>query len=210
MNSTKEKIVQSAIKLFNANGLVNVRLQHIADETGISVGNLAYHYCSKKALVETIDIQLEIEIGAILNNNLEFPYLIDFDNHLSNYYDLLKRFSFYFLDVLELERGYPKLHLKRKVYIDQLIGQINTWMVLNWEKGNIKPEVYAHQYANTSLTVWLIITFWLTQQKIRGIPDENEGVFKEIVWNQILPLFTNTALMEFEAIILPQLKYYYY
>lgn len=209
MNSTKEKIVQSAIKLFNANGLVNVRLQHIADETGISVGNLAYHYCSKKALVETIDIQLEIEIGAILNNNLEFPYLIDFDNHLSNYYDLLKRFSFYFLDVLELERGYPKLHLKRKVYIDQLIGQINTWMVLNWEKGNIKPEVYAHQYANTSLTVWMIITFWLTQQKIRGIPDENEGVFKEVVWNQILPLFTNTALMEFEAIILPQLKYYY-
>lgn len=209
MNSTKEKIVQSAIKLFNANGLVNVRLQHIADETGISVGNLAYHYCSKKALVETIDIQLEIEIGAILNNNLEFPYLIDFDNHLSNYYDLLKRFSFYFLDVLELERGYPKLHLKRKVYINQLIGQINTWMVLNSEKGNIKPEIHAHQYANTSLTVWMIITFWLTQQKIRGIPDENEGVFKEVVWNQILPLFTNTALMEFEAIILPQLKYYY-
>lgn len=209
MNSTKEKIVQSAIKLFNANGLVNVRLQHIADETGISVGNLAYHYYSKKALVETIDIQLETEIGAILNNNLEFPYLIDFDNHLSNYYDLLKRFSFYFLDVLELERGYPKLHLKRKVYIDQLIGQINTWMVLNWEKGNIKPEIHAHQYANTSLTVWMIITFWLTQQKIRGIPDENEGVFKEVVWNQILPLFTKTALMEFEAIILPQLKYYY-
>jgi AcrR family transcriptional regulator len=209
MNSTKEKIVQSAIKLFNANGLVNVRLQHIADETGISVGNLAYHYCSKKALVETIDIQLEIEIGAILNNNLEFPYLIDFDNHLSNYYDLLKRFSFYFLDVLELERGYPKLHLKRKVYINQLIGQINTWMVLNSEKGNIKPEIHAHQYANTSLTVWMIITFWLTQQKIRGIPDENEGVFKEVVWNQILPLFTKTALMEFEAIILPQLKYYY-
>lgn len=209
MNSTKEKIVQSAIKLFNANGLVNVRLQHIADETGISVGNLAYHYYSKKALVETIDIQLETEIGAILNNNLEFPYLIDFDNHLSNYYDLLKRFSFYFLDVLELERGYPKLHLKRKVYIDQLIGQINTWMVLNWEKGNIKPEIHAHQFANTSLTVWMIITFWLTQQKIRGIPDENEGVFKEVVWNQILPLFTKTALMEFEAIILPQLKYYY-
>lgn len=52
----------------------------------------------------------------------------------------------------------------------------------------------------------MIITFWLTQQKVRGIKNGNEGAFKEAVWNQLLPIFTTIGLMEYEAIILPQLK----
>ncbi|MFC4723017.1 TetR/AcrR family transcriptional regulator [Geojedonia litorea] len=208
MKATKENIIKSAIKLFNTNGLVNVRLQHIADDAGISVGNLAYHYYSKKAIVAAIDNQLEDEIGAMLNATLDFPYLIDFDNHLSNYYDLLKRYSFYFLDVLELERAYPKLHIKRIDYINKLILQFHNWMVLNCKKGILQSETYTNQFANSALTIWMIITFWLTQQKVRGNIAENEGAFKEVVWNQLLPLFTETALMEYEAIILPQLKYY--
>ena len=42
--TTKQKIVHASIKLFNENGVANVRLQQIADEIGISVGNLAYHF----------------------------------------------------------------------------------------------------------------------------------------------------------------------
>jgi len=34
----------------------------------------------------------------------------------------------------------------------------------------------------------------------------NEGAFKEAIWNQFLPIFTSVGLMEYEAIILPQLK----
>jgi len=44
LNKTKKKIIVAALKLFNQNGLVNVRLQHIADEAFISIGNMAYHY----------------------------------------------------------------------------------------------------------------------------------------------------------------------
>lgn len=34
---TKRKILHASLQLFNENGIVNVRLQQIADETGISV-----------------------------------------------------------------------------------------------------------------------------------------------------------------------------
>jgi len=208
MANTKKNILQSAIFLFNTYGLVNVRLQQIADETGISVGNLAYHYYSKKAVVIAIDNQLEGEITPLLHLESDFPYLIDFDNHLSNYYNLIKQFSFYFLDVLELERAYPKLHEKRKVYIEQMISQIKKWLDINVEKGLFKSELQENHYYYTSSTIWLIITFWLTQKKVRGVDDDNEGLFKEAVWNQLLPLFTDSGFLEYEAIILPQLKYY--
>ncbi|MEO7308888.1 MAG: TetR family transcriptional regulator [Chitinophagaceae bacterium] len=38
---TKQKILNASLHLFNENGISNTRLQQIADETGISVGNLA-------------------------------------------------------------------------------------------------------------------------------------------------------------------------
>ncbi len=208
MNSTKSNILDSAIKLFNEFGMVNVRLQHIADEAGISVGNLAYHYYSKKAIVIALDEQLESKITPLISIDHNFPYLIDFDNHLSEYYFLLKNYSFYFLDFLEIERAYPTVHNKRKVYINKMIDQINKWMLLNISKGILKEELQENHYRNTAHTIWMIITFWLTQQQIVGEELDGEGSFKIMIWNQLLPLFTNTGWMECEAIILPQLKYY--
>lgn len=208
MNSTKPKISAAAIKLFNEQGLVNVRLQKIADESGISVGNLAYHYYSKKAIVVAIDEQLESEITPLLTIEHSFPYLIDFDNHLSGYYFLLKNYSFYFLDFIEIKRAYPSIHKKRKVYIAQMITQIKQWMLLNIEKGILKEELQENHYKNSAHTIWMIITFWLTQHQIVGEELDGEGNFKVMVWNQLLPLLTKTGWLEYEAIILPQLRYY--
>lgn len=208
MNSTKSKILASAIKLFNEYGLVNVRLQQIADESGISVGNLAYHFYSKKAIVIALDEQFESVITPLLSIDYNFPFLIDFDNHLSEYYFLLKNYSFYFLDFLEIERAYPAIHKKRKIYINQMIQQINKWLLLNISKGILKEELQENQYKNTAHTIWMIITFWLTQQQIVGEEIDGEGSFKIMIWNQLLPLLTKTGWLECELIILPQLKYY--
>ena len=51
--STKIKIIETSIKLFNQQGTQNVRLQQIADEAGISVGNLAYHFHDKKKILKS-------------------------------------------------------------------------------------------------------------------------------------------------------------
>lgn len=206
LKATKQKIFDAAIRLFNQNGLVNVRLQHIADEANMSVGNLAYHYYSKKALVLAVDEQLNKELNLLLSIDQNFPYLIDFDNHLTDYYFLLKKYSFYFLDVLEIERGFPKVNIKRRIYIEQMIHHFYRWIQLNTEKGIFKKELQENQYLHTAETIWIIITFWLTQQKVRGKPSSAEGAFKEVIWNQLVPIFRESGFMEYEAIILPQIK----
>lgn len=206
MKNTKERILESAIQLFNEHGLINVRLQHIADAAGISVGNLAYHFPDKTAIVRGIDARLGATITPMLYVDQRFPQLIDFDNQLSNYYHLVQQYAFYFLDLLELERAYPKLHSKRKTYIEQMLSQIEQWMFLNVEKGVLQPELEEGQYRQSAHTIWMIITFWLTQHQVRGEVMEGEGAFKLAVWNQLLPLFTEIGLMEYQALILPQLR----
>lgn len=208
MSSTKQKILDVAIKLFNEKGLVNVRLQKIADESGISVGNLAYHYYSKKAIIQAIDAELGNELELLLSVDQNFPSLIDFDNHLGRYFFVLNQYSFYFLDLLEMERAYPKMHAKRLTYLEKMIIQIKIWLQLNSEKGIIKPEQLERQYLHTAESIWMIITFWLTQRQVRGKTEIGEGHFKEFIWNQLVPLLTEAGWMEFEAVILPQLKFY--
>jgi len=201
MESTKEKILKSAIQLFNEKGLVNVRLQHIADAVGISVGNLAYHFYSKKAIIIAIDEELSELIAPIISENRSFPCLMDFDAQLARYYYLLMKYSFYFLDLLELKRGYPKLYQRRKNYRVQIIQQIENWFGYNVEKGRLKPEIRPCHYHIISHTIWMIITFWMTRPLDYGHPEESERVFKEVVWSQVLPYFTEVGKIEFDLMI---------
>lgn len=208
MKKTKTKIIQSSIELFNQKGLANVRLQQIADHCGISVGNLAYHFQNKVAIIKTIDEILQKEIEPVLSNKKSFPYLIDFDNQLSQYYFLINKYAFYFLDLLEMERIHPSIHSNRREYILKMIDQIHKWLLENVQKGVLKTEIHMEQYRHTAKAIWMIITFWMTQQQVKGALNQDEGAFKEVVWNQLVPIFEESGLMEYEAIILPQLKHY--
>jgi len=188
--------------------MVNVRLQDIADQCGISVGNLAYHFQNRLAILQEIDKTIQVEIKPVLSDKKRFPFLIDFDNQLSHYYFLLNKYAFYFLDVLELERSYPSIHISRKRYINIMNDQIHKWMMNKVHEGIFKSEIHAEQYRGTAKAIWMIITFWMTQQQIKGDKNQDEGAFKEVVWNQLVPIFTPSGLMEYEAIILPQLMQY--
>lgn len=208
MKKTKNKIFDAAIHLFNKDGLPNVKLQNIADFCDISVGNLAYHYRTKDLLLTTIDQHIQSELKSLTPGESSFPYLIDFDNQLSNYFHFINKFAFYFLDILQLERSYPALHEHRVDSIGQLIDQIHSWMIQNIEKGIFQSEILPGQYEKTAHLIWMNISFWMTQQKVLGKKDSEEGLFKEQIWSQLVPLFTANGMLEFEAIILPQLQHF--
>ncbi len=206
MMKTKEKILAAAVSLFNQYGLPNVGLQQIADECGISVGNLAYHFQYKKDLMATISDKIHAEISPVVDVDLRFPLLIDFDNQLSKYYALINTFAFFFLDAIELERAYPDIHQQRVKYINRMVEQVYQWIQANVEKGIFSPPVHAGQHAHTAHAIWMIISFWLTQKKILSWKGPDEEKFKIVVWSQLLSGFTDVGLMEYEALILPQLR----
>ncbi|MER3127531.1 TetR/AcrR family transcriptional regulator, partial [Bacillus pumilus] len=64
MQSTKENIISVSQQLFYEFGIANTRLQQIADAAEISIGNLAYHYKNKDAIVEAVYNNLFTELTA--------------------------------------------------------------------------------------------------------------------------------------------------
>ena len=60
MTTTKEKIIETSINLFNEKGCLNTSTRHIADELGISIGNLYYHFKNKEEiLIAEVDLDLQ-------------------------------------------------------------------------------------------------------------------------------------------------------
>lgn len=52
--STKEKILEAALRLFNEHGCGAVSTNHIAKECGISPGNLYFHYTNKSEIIRSL------------------------------------------------------------------------------------------------------------------------------------------------------------
>lgn len=205
--STKQKILKASIQLFNTNGMANVRLQQIANEIGISPGNLAYHFRNKEAIVEAINDDLYHEASEILSTYRIFPNLMDFDNQLTKYLSFVQKYPFYFLDLLEIERHYPEIRSKRQVHISKMISQIRKRFDFNNQRGLIVDEPRDGVYDSTANAIWILITFWVPQNIVRGVEVPIQtNQFKEMIWNQVYPYFTEKGIAEFEQLIRPLLE----
>ncbi len=205
--NTKQKILNTSIRLFNENGMANVRLQQIAKEIGISPGNLAYHFRNKEAIIEAVNDELYLQAAEILSTYRIFPNLIDFDNQLTKYFSFLKKYPFYFLDLLEIERHYPDIRSKRQLHISKMISQIRKRFDFNQNRGLIFEEPRPGVYNSVATAIWVLITFWVPQNLARGIDKSMDVIqFKEMVWNQVYPYFTEQGVAEFEQLIRPLLQ----
>lgn len=206
---TKQKILNASIRLFNENGMANVRLQQIANEIGISAGNLAYHFRNKEAIIEAINEDLYHEASDILSTYRIFPNLLDFDNQLSKYHVFIQKYPFYFLDLIEIEKHYPQIRTNRQLHIPKMISQIRKRFDFNLQRGIIMEEPRCGVYDSTANAIWVLITFWVPQNMIKGCNSTQQTKqFKEMVWNQVYPYLTEKGIEEFELLIRPILEQY--
>jgi AcrR family transcriptional regulator len=58
--NTREKIIETAIRLFNERGTKAVTTNHIAAAAGISPGNLYYHFRNKEEIIRAIFRQMDV------------------------------------------------------------------------------------------------------------------------------------------------------
>ena len=201
MSKTKNKILEAAIKTFNANGVANVRLQQIADEAEISVGNLAYHFKNKEAIVTyTYDFIFK-EFSEILSDYLLIDNFKGLDKTLGQYYGFFMEYKFFFTDMFEIERNYPDILEKWHRYINRMLLQIKSRIEFDVQRGVLVPQS-DEMNELLSNNIWMSMIVWLPQRILRGLPAEQK-LFKEAVWSQMTPYLTDRGEEEFVAYIYP-------
>lgn len=100
---TKDRIIATALRLFNEEGEPNVTTNHIADEMDISPGNLYYHFKSKDDIIWQIFLQYEHKIQSVLiTPEVESASMKDMWLYLNVIFDVVVEYRFLYRNLIQL------------------------------------------------------------------------------------------------------------
>jgi len=110
LSTRRDDILETATKLFNEKGCMNSSTRHIADELGISVGNLYYYFKNKEEIIIAIYENYMESISSHLtsiNDDTDLPF--DYYSLFSTQMELEKKCAFLRLEISNLYKTYPKV-----------------------------------------------------------------------------------------------------
>lgn len=113
---TKDRIIVTALQLFNDEGEPNVTTNHIADEMDISPGNLYYHYRSKDDIIWQIFQNYEKKIRHVLTQkDVNYSSLEDMWFYLHMVFEVIAEYRFLYRNLIQLMNriDFLKRHFRR-------------------------------------------------------------------------------------------------
>ena len=135
MNTTKERIRRTASRLFSERGYRAVTMRNIADELGISVGNLTYHYPHKELLLEAV---MDEELTTLPAGPC--PGLEGLQQLLRRMLESFQETPFYFNDP-NVYTQVPELRSRHAAVVDRLFGVLRDTLAAQVEAGLLRPEL---------------------------------------------------------------------
>ena len=139
MKETKINIINAATSLFNKKGFASVRLQHIADEANVSIGNLAYHYATKNDILNKIYEDLVKRQAESLNELNLVPLFENLDRHWDHVFEMQEEYAFFYQDTLEILRFSESIKEKYRKHIFWEKDQFVKLIQFNVSRGALDP-----------------------------------------------------------------------
>jgi len=200
MKSTKTRIIEASVDLFNQKGFVNVTLRDIAEQVGISVGNLAYHFKNKEMVLEKVYENLDQELQSMWSGIQLRPSFNNIDGKIVQFLQFQHKYLFFFLDMLELNRAYPKIAEVNQKSLNLSLENIRVMIDYSVGIGAMKQEAYEGAYQRLAHSVWMVLCFWIAQQQIRGSHCKCSEEARKEVWNLVLPYLTTKGWTSFRKL----------
>jgi AcrR family transcriptional regulator len=197
---TRTKIQEAAIRLFNRDGMANVRLQAIADEAVVSLGNLTYHYPNKVALIEAIWADIREERRILLAEFRVLPLFTDLERQMRRVFDLQQQYQFLYINTADLLRISDSIaHSWREHQTWQRTAAENM-LHFNVARGVFQPELYPEQFRTLAEVYWFICDGWIGRQRNLGQSETDYVSFHHTIWSVLFPLLTPLGRQEYAQI----------
>lgn len=198
LKDTKAKIKDVALLLFNRDGFANVRLQHISDVCGLSLGNVGYHYRTKNDILYALFSDFVLEQKLLLSEFRMLPLFEDFNRFLMSNFELQQRYVFFYKDTLDLTRLYEVISKQYLEHLNWQELQLQGMLVFNHARGalkSLKDEGSVKKMA--SLLVWASES-WISRQSIIRREEFDRVSYLEMIWFLLKPYFSDLGIEEFE------------
>ncbi|MEZ5897016.1 MAG: TetR/AcrR family transcriptional regulator [Parvularculaceae bacterium] len=189
---TRDRILKTALALFNAEGEAQVSTVDIAAVLGISPGNLYYHFKGKEAILETLFDEFEVELKQVLSAPVTRPLTLE-DNWIFIYiiFEEINDFRFFYEGMSSILERCPSLRprtarllaLKKSTTL-AMLSSLEDQNFLHFESGEkalLAERIAAH------------LSYWLQFRSVAApVSNDRErihdGVFSTVM--QIAPFVT--------------------
>ena len=192
-SKTKQKILRTALALFNNEGESQISSVDIASVMEISPGNLYYHYKGKDEIIVELFADFEQEIRQVLTSPIEKPLAVE-DNWVYLYIIFEEIFDFRFFyknqsDIIErnpaLRQAFAKILSLKETTAFSLLSALEQGGHISFSEG--EKQALSSRIAQH-------FTFWLQYHDLRygrAAPKSliDAGVFATLV--QITPYWTH-------------------
>jgi AcrR family transcriptional regulator len=159
---TKDKIIATAVNLFNLHGTKAISTNHIAKEMGISPGNLYYHFRSKNDIIRSISDNFSNELGSVFK--IQLDTISDFSSNLTSlfnrFFKIQQSYQFLFLEGVHLTRqdsrlldNYTNLRNLIKKGYHELLSNLVKIKIMKKQSLNIIDDLLDAQ--------WIIMWYWI-------------------------------------------------
>jgi AcrR family transcriptional regulator len=168
---TRERILTTAVELFNREGTSQVSTNHIAEAAGISPGNLYYHFRNKEAIIRTICQQLFDTTAAMFTLSEDRqPTLDDVKAWVHANFVVTWHYAFIYRELPALIRHDPELAaLYRTVRERGYSGFLELIRALQI-CGVLLAQMDEETIIQLADVCWLITESWLTALELQGQP----------------------------------------
>mgnify|MGYP003478157509 FL=1 len=177
---TRQRILDTALSMFNLQGEPNVTTNHIADELEISPGNLYYHFRNKDDIIEQLFAVYEQRMdAALVAPSGRLPGLEDVWLQLHLVFECIWDYRFLYRDLVDILSRNRRLRLRFARILKRAAEGASSGM-----KGLVQAGVMrasAAEVEATATNILVIATFWMNYASVRGDKDENEAIRSGIV-----------------------------
>jgi len=184
-STTADRILEASLKLFNEHGFQNVPASLIAKEVGISGGNLAYHFKSKREIVMAVFPLIAKEVREVKRPEGAF-FPTDGGHRQITIFQTLWRYRFFFNGLIQLLNSDRVLRLRYKQMQDSVLDTIEALFDELVTQNYFKPPIAPVTTRMVALNIWMVWLSWLRFEQIenpRRKTPSDEALYKGVMLN---------------------------
>jgi AcrR family transcriptional regulator len=176
---TRDKIIDTALHLFNEQGTKAVSTNHIAATAGISPGNLYYHFRNKEDIIRGIFEQMDaygVEQYQLILDKYPRGTIVALENTFVMIQEYNWRYRFFKRELTALIMNDPLLKERFQKTNSQMRDMIRYTIDGGISNYSIRP-MNATTKEHFIDAIWLVALFWLNYLEVGG-EDVNESTLR--------------------------------
>jgi len=184
---TRKEVVGAAIRLFNERGTAAVSTNHVAEEAGISPGNLYYHFRNKEEIIRAIFDRVDAhwEASYALPGGGD-PALQDLREMVEHTFAGLWEYRFFYRELGALTRRDPELAARHVKVRERGVAGTEALLLAFLRAGVLSGPEEADAISRLAGTLMLVAEFWLPFEETGPAPVKDPSREGAAIMMQIL------------------------